>query len=1246
MSVSNTYTNSLAQQSYQPNRWLLFVSTNASCRGGVEAILQSKGRTSSQQQQLPPISNLSISETQIAANDAAATFNNGSSSSSNPFSFLSEPESAPSACAAISSKKPSFKSSSSGKLNVGRLLQSVATQTSASFERGLHSLAKTATKSYSGGVGVFDMLYISSSGTEASTERRANVEGNNAAAVTTRFTLPVIVSGREPQVTLSLFIRSGVLGASSSKPILLATCVVTIPKAAGAPSLPCFQTLLWQPASHVAANLLPPSSVLHVCLMPDNKFPTLCGPGWSLADPTPQAVAMAGSLYNVPLDQSYAYSLPQSSMTAAVPTSPQTLETFLVATERAIESSVVLPIASAFAKLAAQASTNSLKAAQLATERMKYDVVDANVTTDYVHVECHVQYLQLHNHHNATSMNMQQHQQKPPLVSCSWQRPDSIFEVELLAPCTVSTVATNVRTAAGVKFFPRPVHDVNSILPSLRPLLQKYQLGFLLGSLKLSVQVPSDLSQSQQVAPANGAAASGNPFEAIAATGTPLTNVATEPWSLWEGMVPLEPLVQQATGNNQALSIPLYGRDGSPTGCALVVHMSVMRQRGNGIGAANAAATGLQHGLVSLTGLPPLVPLMLDDDGIAIAPDPLQQPQTQQQRLMQLSTMGKFLTSSYMTTHVRAVRTADVQLLQQRCQLFTSAVTEAAAAVATISVASNNQQHINVPSHQDRRPRPFRPSSSRVDLSLAGIPFNVHTVSWSLQVMDSDSNNQLQQPPQGESFFNTTCGAPADHARGFGNIIPAVATTKSVRQMANELDGGDFIVSPVGPVTGGLRRLETKRREIAEIVNKLQSDLITSVAAYFVAARQNKSQQQPPVTHIPPRCNMQQLHDLRRKLIDSVQALHHVTWICAVRRAAVFSQALGIATTSYLASLSEPSQCHSSWPEFWVKHGYLVSFEGLLSAAGKELGMIEDASVAIDMLRMVQVVLVRDDRGSNTSRVPIPGSPYLSWLDLSTSIQQSQRQFVLQIGVSPAYFDQRVPPALKNGTPVRFYSLLFEVGVDIRQWGANAVGSSSKNQADGEKVAPVGLIDDEDDDVGVMDEDELVQLNYEALQKLNAYAYWLSPANSTVSQQRTHPLVETLHQHVVNSAGKINHDILDEAAQLAQQLGGGGVVFCKSGKDRTAMHVTYKQAQFLNRFRERRPSPDPNAVAFVDTTLEDASLIRICGTRLPICEKNVGQAKYAFNALQVKFMPDALKPPMNTLAGFLKGGKVFGGIES
>jgi hypothetical protein len=383
-------------------------------------------------------------------------------------------------------------------------------------------------------------------------------------------------------------------------------------------------------------------------------------------------------------------------------------------------------------------------------------------------------------------------------------------------------------------------------------------------------------------------------------------------------------------------------------------------------------------------------------------------------------------------------------------------------------------------------------------------------------------------------------------------------------------------------------------------------------------------------------------------VFEAVQALHHLTWICAVRRASTFSQALGIAVSSYLTSLSDASKLESMWPDFWARQGYLITYEGMLSAAGKELGMIEDASVAISMLRMVKLVLVPDDGATSASRVPVPSSPYLRWVDLSVSKVGPKTAYTLQIGVVPTYYDQRIPIALKNGTPVTLYPVLFEVGVDIRQWGSYA-GSNMKSQlasASGSDQKVGGMLEDEDDDEGVPDDDVLVQLNYEAFRKMNAYAFAVSPSNTAQSPQKTHPMLETLYQHIVSSSGKMNHDILDEAAGLAQQLGGGGAVFCKSGKDRTAMHVTYKKAQFANRYRQQHHSVE--GIPTVDSTLTDAMIMRLYGTRLPICEKNVGQAKYAFNSLQVKFMPDALKPPMSALAGFLKGGKVFasGGIES
>jgi hypothetical protein len=194
--------------------------------------------------------------------------------------------------------------------------------------------------------------------------------------------------------------------------------------------------------------------------------------------------------------------------------------------------------------------------------------------------------------------------------------------------------------------------------------------------------------------------------------------------------------------------------------------------------------------------------------------------------------------------------------------------------------------------------------------------------------------------------------------------------------------------------------------------------------------------------------------------------------------------------------------------------------------------------------------------------------------------------------------------------------------------------------------------------VGFADTDELVQINYEALRRMNAYAYMISPqqnpaaggglpdASGNPANMQVHPSLKTLHEHIVTSTNKMNHNILDDAASACQMLGGGSTVFCKSGKDRTAMHVTYKSAQFVHRFLQKTGAGPP--IIQPSTVFDDASMMRVHGTRLPICEKNVGQAKYAFNSLQVQFMPDMLKPPPSTLAGFLKGGRVFsgGGIES
>lgn len=97
------------------------------------------------------------------------------------------------------------------------------------------------------------------------------------------------------------------------------------------------------------------------------------------------------------------------------------------------------------------------------------------------------------------------------------------------------------------------------------------------------------------------------------------------------------------------------------------------------------------------------------------------------------------------------------------------------------------------------------------------------------------------------------------------------------------------------------------------------------------------------------------------------------------------------------------------------------------------------------------------------------------------------------------------------------------------------------------------------------------------------------------------------------------------------------------------MQVTFKQSQFINRYLKTGDGLNSACELDDKKVFQDATVMRVYGTRLPICDKNVGQPLYAFNSLQARFMPDALKPPARALAGFLKGGRLFRGeplIES
>lgn len=1136
---------SLERQYAAGPRLLVFIRTNGNCclQGGVEALLKMQQKSG-----------------QGAAISRTATLLANTDNSEDPFAFLSCSSDTTSTLP-VETKK---------KTNTLTFLKNVAKKTTHHIERGMTGLAIRADQGRNPDTLIMALYDTHSGALWAMTEPQPLPATDHQRLKGCSFAIPLVVPAHIlGNLTIQLFIRSGAALAKGKHYLL------------GQVQLNASQLQASLASSQRASILTLPlqsqvivDGKIHMCITSDKKFPPLNGVGWSLTDPDMNGYA-GNAFFHLPLDQSYGYSLGKQ---------------WFLATERSIESSVILPIATAFARLAQRAAKISVAHATSVCTVLRESRHDSLDFSSKASVTLGVGYLYTRD----SSIQA--------LLSLHWQRPDSIFEVEMVPSTRLSVQKELIPFSAQITLPFAPPVTTTGILPSILRSCGATKPPYLLGNIRLHLRVSSPH---------------------LHLSSDPCGSVGMEEQEeTWQAIVPLEPYVNQKS-TSTPLQIPVYNTaSGIQMGTILLqLHVSM-----NVTPPASTPISSSAGGLVSLVGLDTLMEdngglPMLDYDVRAVPADP-----ALQRRQQQLGTMGYFITHSYLQQHINAIRTVDAKLIAERSNKY------------QMALSFNPQGKEAVPSYEDKSPKPFRPSSSRLQVLLSGIPFNVHVQSLAVENAENASEGAL--------FHNVTCGAPADHARGFANII---STT-------NGTDGAN--VSPVGPVSGGLRRLEAKRVELSKAVQDAQSLLINAVGAHLQASRQ----QNCPVHHVPVR--HAETSGLRWRVFEATQALHHVTWTCAVRRANVFSQALGIAITSYLTSVSDVGK--QGWPDLWVRHGYLMTYEGLLSAAGNELGMIEDASVGIAMLRMVSVVFVADDASSLPDRVAVPNSPYVKWVQLTPFGIGSNTQYRLEIGIDPQYYMQRIPEPLKNGAAVRLYPLFYEVGVDIRQWGAHQemkmkdqLSTSGRLETTEPEQAIVigGLLEDEDDDVGVADDDVLVTLNYEAFQKMNAYAHLISPAPSggpgdlldapsgTIA---IHPTLISLHAHIMSSAGKMNHSILDEAALLSLAFGGGGAVFCKSGKDRTAMHVTYKQAQFARRYLCQKTREGSSADIDQDQIYEDATLMRIYGTRLPICEKNVGQAKYAFNALQVKFMPEMLRPPPSTLAGFLKGGRLFtgGGIES
>ncbi|OQR89920.1 inositol-3,4-bisphosphate 4-phosphatase [Achlya hypogyna] len=296
-----------------------------------------------------------------------------------------------------------------------------------------------------------------------------------------------------------------------------------------------------------------------------------------------------------------------------------------------------------------------------------------------------------------------------------------------------------------------------------------------------------------------------------------------------------------------------------------------------------------------------------------------------------------------------------------------------------------------------------------------------------------------------------------------------------------------------------------------------------------------------------------------------------------LRKAMVLSQALPGLIAAFFVSLQEclllPTDAQCVRWEQWRRYGYLCGWESLVSSQGKELNMLLDAWMALQSIT----------RAFTFQIVPTAVASAVTIVDT-----------VIQIPLPPADYS-RLPPALQHDA-IAIVCLLFTQGINEMQSLANISNMAGVSRQS--------------------------VINTSSLKTLEQYVAQTGTADGTISALRAAVATE-------NGAAK-NTEILHLASTTVRGLHGGRVTCCKSGKDRTAMSVSWEQAAWALQTTENLDQAEADVVEASDV-LKMANVMREFGGRIHIAEKNVGAKRYSFNALQRKLLPPMYRPPLSTI---------------
>ena len=366
-------------------------------------------------------------------------------------------------------------------------------------------------------------------------------------------------------------------------------------------------------------------------------------------------------------------------------------------TERSTESTLVLPMATAMTRLFKNSISISKQHFADCTSHLS---PATNAVQARQRGHAHVR-LNLHSDYNKN-------------LKIFWQKPDDIFE-QIILPSTTGSSASQQRT---FEFYPKLHTDPTTLLPGAN---QGRKHPFHIGTLRIQFVQKEQQQQAQQ-------------FD------SKIVSV------FYEAKLHLEDYILDPNGEGNpptTYSVPFVAANNpQKTGPQFYFQCTVdtllhMTPEDNSL-VSSQVKTTCTGGLLQLTKTPwnfgQILPHL---EVLETSSNP-----SESRRNRQLQTMGNFLNHTYAEQFLSFICNSDEIDYMHRYDAYYNALIQ----------PKNTEE----PSHKRKDPRPFRPSSSRMDGLLTGLGFNVHVQSLSVQQITLTSQESVSLVPLGHACVNVT----------------------------------------------------------------------------------------------------------------------------------------------------------------------------------------------------------------------------------------------------------------------------------------------------------------------------------------------------------------------------------------------------------------------------------------------------------------------------------------------------------